>query len=310
MPSGITYREYWDLSVVPTFEGLSERTVYDYGRIWRIELEPLIGYRRVRDTTWRTVQNALNQITAPSVQHHAYRTWKKICNLAVRDGLLSANPIDRNIRLKAEKKRDKALMDRGELARLFDGAAGCKHIVIAAMEIGGGLRHEEACAVTRGDVEIDGDFAIVSVSKALTCAGGKVIRKDTKTAFSRRVVALGEPFRSIIAGNLAALPADVAGQSSPVTISRNWMKYCTRNGLPYIPFGQMRTQFSVMHQQAGSIDSLVSLAMGHSDGTTRGRNYTVNTLPAMKLLAANLTEWLMDDASMQRLLHDLNDNRR
>ena len=299
-PVSMTYGDYWGYAVVPTFEGLSERTIYDYNRIWTVELEPRIGKKRVEDTTWRYAQQILSRIEAPSVQAHAYRTWKKICNLAVRDGLLRSNPIDRNIRLKQVEKREKVILTRSELAGVFEAAKDYKHVYLLALEMGAGLRHEEACAITQADVTFEDRWAILSVSKALTVAGGKVVHKDTKTAFSRRLVACGEPFRTILEVNFSKIPKTVEEQSSPVTITRNWNKYCERNGIAHMPFGQMRTQFSVMHQEAGSIDSLVSLAMGHSDGTTRGKNYTVNTLPAMKLLADGLSEWCMKDAKLRR----------
>lgn len=288
LPASTTYSEYWQTAVVPTFAGLSDRTIYDYGRVWSVELEPRIGRERVSETNWRWAQAILNRIEAPSVQRHAYRTWKKVCNLAVRDGLLATNPIDRNIRLKPEQKNPKVTLTKKEVLSLLEQAKDYKHCYLIALEMGCGLRHEEACAITQPDIEFDGDYALVSVSKALTVVGGKVVRKDTKTAFSRRVVACSGVFRSIIENNYAKIPRKVSLQSSPVTISRNWLKYCERNGITHIPFGQMRTQFSVMHLQAGSLDSLVSLAMGHSDGTTRGRNYTVQTIQAMEMLADNL----------------------
>ena len=295
----MTYAKYWEYAVVPTFEGLSQRTIYDYTRIWSVELEPRIGQKKVDETTWRYAQAVLSRIEAPSVQAHAYRTWRKVCNLAVRDGLLKSNPIDRNIHLRQVEKREKQIPTRAELANILTRAKDYKHVYLLALEIGAGLRHEEACAVTRADIAFEDERAIVSVSKALTVAGGKVIRKDTKTAFSRRLVACGEPFRSVLEACMDRIPATVAEQSSPVTITRNWLGYCRRNDIPHIPFGQMRTIFSVWHQQAGSVDSLVSLAMGHADGTTRGRNYTVNTLPAMRLLADGLSEWCMRDKMLR-----------
>lgn len=289
-----TYAEYWQLAVVPTFAGLAETTIADYERLWRVELQPRIGTHKVSDTTWRYVQHVLNEIDSASVAQHAYRLWKKMCNLAIRDGLLVTNPVDRNIRLPEHKRKEKVTLTGDEVLALLEAAKDSKYLPIVCMEIGGGLRHEEACAITRSDIRFEGRWAILSVSKALTTAQGKVIRKDTKTAFSERLVALGEPFCGILKANMGKIPANVESQSNPSTISHNWRDWCKRHGVTYIPFGQMRTQFSVMHQQAGSIDSLVSLAMGHSDGTTRGRNYTVNTLPAMELLADNLTAYLQN----------------
>ncbi|MBO7673660.1 MAG: tyrosine-type recombinase/integrase [Atopobiaceae bacterium] len=288
LKSGITYSDYWRIGVRPTFGNLAERTVIDYERLWEVELLPRIGGVEVERTTWRFVQSVLAEVNSPTVQHYAYRLWKKVCNLAIRDGLLSANPVDRHIVLLPIKKRDKRMLTPEEVAALLEGAKDYKHIYLVAVEIGAGLRHEEACALTRSDISFEDGRAILSVSKALTVGNGKIIRKDTKTALSRRLVALGEPFLRVLQDNLARVPENVEQQSSPQTITRNWKAYCDRHGLTHIPFGQMRTLFSVLHQQAGSIDSLVSLAMGHSDGTTRGANYLVQTLPAMRMLADNM----------------------
>ena len=292
VPDSITYADYWDWAIVPTLEGLAETTIADYERVWNVELLPRIGWRRVSDTNWRLAQTILNQISSPSVAQHAYRLWKKVCNLAIRDGLLVANPIDRNIRLKPHAKREKTVLSREEVLALLEQARDSKYLPLVCMEIGAGLRHEEACAIVRSDISFEGRWAILSVSKALTTAQGKVIRKGTKTPLSRRLVALGEPFRSFLDMSIGRVPENTENQASPSTISHNWRDWCRRHEIPYLPFGQMRTQFSVLHQQAGSIDSLVSLAMGHSDGTTRGRNYTVNTLPAMKMLADNLSDYM------------------
>lgn len=288
----ITYADYWDYAVVPTFDGLAETTVSDYERVWQVELAPRIGRHRVSETNWRYVQTVLNQVRSRSVAQHAYRLWKKICNLAIRDGLLVTNPVDRNIRLKPHEKREKTVLSASEVLNLLDAAKDSRYIPLVCMEIGGGLRHEEACAITNGDISFEDGRAILSVSKALTTAQGKVVPKETKTALSRRQAVLGEPFSSILHEHLAKVPANENLRPSPATVSHNWKAWCERHDLPYIPFGQMRTEFSVLHQQAGSIDSLVSLAMGHSDGTTRGRNYTVNTLPAMKMLADNLADYM------------------
>ena len=109
LKSGITYSDYWRIGVRPTFGNLAERTVIDYERLWEVELLPRIGGEEVERTTWRFVQSVLAEVNSPTVQHYAYRLWKKVCNLAIRDGLLSANPVDRHIVLLPFKKRDKRM---------------------------------------------------------------------------------------------------------------------------------------------------------------------------------------------------------
>ena len=290
--------DYWLIAVVPTFSNISPRTRYDYERLWRVELEPMFGSIRFSELNWRLVERNLGEINSPTVQHDAYRLLKKVCNFAMRDGLLKSNPVDRSIRLKPIRKREKYNYTREELPEIIQKGIKYKHFYCVLMEIGGGLRHEEACAVTQSDItpfEQDGKrYVSINIDKALTAVGGKKLLKSTKNSFSEREVVLGEPFASELLSMMDRLPLDPESQTNPVTISRNWKRYCANNGIRYAPFAHMRTMFSTMHAEAGSIDSLVSLAMGHSGGTTRSRNYMKQTRAGMVLIADNLTDYLYE----------------
>lgn len=292
-----TLSDYWTAGVVPTFGNLSERTAYDYARLWRVELEPLVGHLLLSRVTWRNAEQGLARISSPIVQRDAYKLLRKILNMAVRDGLIDRNPISQGVTLKPYRKSDKALYDRAAVERVILGAVPFKHYPLVLMELGGGLRHEEACAVTRSDVsrlEWRGRvYAAVSVSKALTSVDSKKVLKEPKTPLSGRLVVLGDPFALPLLGVSSRLPEDAREQSSPLTITRNWKRFATNNGVPHIPFANMRTNYSVLHAEAGSVDSLVSLSMGHTDGTTRGRNYMEQTRAGLCLIADNLADYLL-----------------
>ena len=297
----VSMREYWKIAVVPTLSSLSERTRYDYVRLWRVELEPRFGDLRFSQLNWRLAERKLQEISSPVVQRDACRLLKKLCNLAMRDNLLKSNPIDRSIRLKPYKKKDKVVYTPQELMEAIEKGRNHRHFYCVLLEIGGGLRHEEACAVTQGDLEPFEQggrlYVAVRIDKALTCVGGRKVLKDTKNGFSVREAVLGEPFASELLSMADRLPiADpMMFQANPMTISRNWKRYCANNGIRYAPFSNMRTMFSVLHAEAGSIDSLVSLAMGHSGWTTRSRNYLAQTRAGMVLIADNLTDYLYDN---------------
>lgn len=296
----VTLAEYWKIAVVPTFKTLSERTVYDYERLWRVELEPRFGSMRFSQLNWRLVERNLQEIASAIVQKDSYRLLKKVCNLALRDGLLKTNPVDRSIRLKPYKSKEKVIFTPEELLETIEKGMRYKHFYCVLLEIGGGLRHEEACAVTQGDIssfESGGRlYAAINIDKALTTVGGKKVLKDVKNGFSVREVVIGEPFASALLSIVDRLPAQdpMTCQANPVTISRNWKRYCANNGLRFAPFSNMRTMFSTLHAEAGSIDSLVSLAMGHSGGSTRSRNYLKQTRAGMILIADNLTDYVYE----------------
>ena len=289
-------RDYWNIAVVPTFGGLAERTAYDYQRRWEHDLKPRFGHVPVSALNWRTVETGLSSINSPIVQRDAFRLLKKVLNMAVRDGIIPANPVSGGVKLKPYRKREKALYDRDTVREVLSHAIGFKHYPLIVLELGGGLRHEEACAVTRSDVsEVEYRermYASVTVSKALTSVDSKKVLKDTKTALSGREVLLGGVFRDALLATCDRLPENPREQSSPVTISHNWKRYAMNNGITYIPFANMRTNYSVLHAEAGSLDSLVSLSLGHSDGTTRGRHYMEQTRAGLALIVDNLSDYI------------------
>lgn len=296
-PDDCTLSDYWAIGVLPTFANLSERTAYDYSRLWRVELEPRFGWRRVSEVTWRVAEQGLARISSPIVQRDAYKLLRKVLNMAVRDGMIQANPIAQGVALKPYRKREKVLYGRDDIEGIILRCPPFKHYPLVLLELGGGLRHEEACAVTRSDVErMDWrgrTYAAVSVSKALTSVNSKKVLKEPKTALSGRLVVLGDPFALPLLGMRARLPEDARLQSSPLTITRNWKRWAGNNGVMHVPFANMRTNYSVLHAEAGSVDSLVSLSMGHSDGSTRGRNYMEQTRAGLCLIADNLADYLL-----------------
>lgn len=280
--------DYWRESIAPTFGGLAAKTVADYERVWDRELAPRIGARMVSQTDWRFVESTLAKIGSASVQLHAFRLWRKMCNMAVRDGILQRNPCDRSIRLKRQQKREKPAMDAGAVAAYIDATHGTYYERLILMEMCAGLRHGEAVAMMRDDVREEEGRAVLRVSKAVVCVGGRVIRKDTKTALSEREVVLSGGLARRL---LAAKWPD--GIQNPETVSKDWKGWCDRRPgeVRYISFGQMRSVFATLACEVCD-SSLVSLMMGHSDGTTRGRNYQRSTRRAMELVADELAEYL------------------
>lgn len=309
-PSDMTWRSYWNVAVSPTFDGLAAKTVSGYERVWRVELEPRIGSKRVGSTNWRYVEQTLNSIKATSVQRSAYRLWRKICNLAVRDGLLDRNPVDRSIKLKPHRKRAKNLLDVEELPEWMEAVRGIKYEPVFLLEVGGGLRHEEACAMTWECVQpyeaYGRSYALVSVVRGLVTVDGRKVLKDVKNEHSVREVVVGEPFASRLLelklDGGAVCPGftpyrgeeyDERHFASPATITHNWRVRCEKNGIVYIRPGDMRSVFATLHGEAGTPDSLVSMAMGHADGgSTKTRNYQQRTRRGMILAADSLTDYL------------------
>ena len=305
------YDTYWEIVVRPSFAGLEAHTVYGYERIWRVELAPRIGRKMVCDTTWILVESTLLDIRSPSVQRSAKALWKKVCNFAVRDRLLQHNPVDRNIKLAPLKKRKKVLYEADDVSEWIASIRGIKYEAVLLMELGGGLRHEEAAAMVKENVsriESDGRvYAALDIERALVVVGGKKILKGTKNGFSERLSVIGEPFASPIldlceGGSGPVCPGvedlregdeyAVEHFASPVTMTHNYKAWCARHDVKHVCPGNLRSAYATLHGEAGSLDSLVSLSMGHSDGTTKGNNYQQATVRGLMMIADSLTDYL------------------
>ena len=87
-PSKVLWKQFYPAYVEPTYEGLAVKTVEDYERTWRVELAPRIANERVSAMDWKHANDVLTSISAPTVQRRAGALLKKMCNIAIRLGLL------------------------------------------------------------------------------------------------------------------------------------------------------------------------------------------------------------------------------
>lgn len=304
-------RDYWAASVEPTLPDLAAKTSHEYSRLWNRELAPRLGGLPLGSIDRAAAERALNDIESPTVQRAAYRLLKKVLNMAVRDGAIASHPVDRYIRLAPHRKLYKELVEAPDVAAWMDGVRGSKYEPVLLLELGGGLRVEEACAlVWHADVSplaMGGrTYVSADIRRALVpVAGGGRILKATKTEGSERRILVGEPFASRLIELMPEQPAPLCAArpfgggeavpedfTSPVTITHNYRAWCKRRGMRYVCPKNLRSSFATLHGEAGSPDSVVSGIMGHTDGTTKGRNYQRVTLRAMAAAADGLAAYL------------------
>lgn len=298
-----TVRQFWAKTVWPSCDGLAAKTRDEYERLYWREVDPRIGGRRLRDIAWRDLQHGVvGEIESPSVQRSTARLLSKIFRMAVRERVIFANPCEARFNYDPKRRRPKTLVDTLSVGAFMAAIEGIKYEAVILAMLGGGLRLEEAVVLRWEDIEpwtFRGvTYAVVLVEKTIVSAkGGKLLQDGTKTDQSWREMVIGNPF----AARLLALKAlhgtgplvpsgrggDGAGaeHTSPMTMSHNWRAWCGRRGVEYVRLGDMRTCWSTMHAEAGSPDSIVSLAMGHSDGTTRGSHYLRSTRRALAMIA-------------------------
>ena len=314
-PPSTTWREFWEHVVDPSLGGLAEHTVHEYRRLWRKELEPRIGDEPVSSMDWHRANEVITSVEHPSMQRHVGALLRKMCNMAIRDRghLLMWNPVDRAIRYKPYRKRPKKLVLSEDVYRFMEQIRGIKYEPLLLLELGCGLRPEEARALLWEDIspfELKGStYCAVNVDKAITVVDSRPVYKETKTAGSDRTAVCGEPFASrvlaIADGKTGPLcpsgaPWDeknpAAWYTSPQTVAHNWRQWCERHDMPYIADREMRSSYATMMGEAGAPDSVVAGNMGHSDGTVKGEHYQRITMRAKCMAADLLAESLADFA--------------
>lgn len=333
-----TFDGYWIGAVEPTLPNLAPKTRLEYKRLYWREISPRIGGSRMRDATWRSLQSrVIDDIASPGTQRSVARVLSKMCNMAVRDEVISSNPCSARFEYGKATRREKNIVDTTTVAAFLSDVRGIKYEPIILLMLGGGLRMEEASALRWEDISEwryrERAYAVVSISKTIVMAPRKTFQDFTKTPESCREMVVGDPFASrllelsrgksgpVVPSGADAVPgAPEAEYTAPGTSSQNWSKWvraenCRRNlgreaeasdgvaplhrgrrvgealpDIPYVRFGDMRTCWSTMQAEAGSPDSVVSLAMGHTDGTTRGSHYMRSTRRLLATIADNLQE--------------------
>ena len=291
--SDMKWGEFWEIVAIPSMESLEAKTTHEYKRIWERELAPFLKNVRVSDTDEVIADESLARIDKASVQKAAKALGRKLCNLAIRKRLLQANPYV-GAKTKRHMERKKQPYSPAEVREWMESIRGIKYEPVLLCELGAGLRHEEACALTWEDVSEWQGKAVLSVSKALVTVNGTPMLKGTKTARSEREVVLGEPFASRLLELKCSGPIfkGQSGYANPNTLTHNYKSWCERHGVRYVCPKDLRSTFATLHAEAGSIDSLVAEAMGHTDGTTKGRHYQQTTRAGLSLIADNLALYL------------------
>lgn len=313
---GITYNELWDAITEPSFtkDELKPKTVDGYLRVWKAELKERIGKKRVIDTRPSFVEDVLGQIESAWVQKAAHSLWRKMVNQAIHEGLDMANPVDRYVRRKRAVAAPRPVLESRDVKVWLTAIASYKHRSALLAMAGAGLRVEEAVVLTAEDIHAAQHrgrlYVVIDVHKTLVSTSkGKVLQDTTKTPFSKRTVWIGEPFATPL---LEALPesgpimpsmmrwqgGDLKAKHflGPTYMTETYRKHFRESEMYYVCPGKLRKSWSNWQAEAGTEDSLASLQMGHTDGTTRGRNYQSLTRAMSIRMADALTE-LIDEES-------------
>ena len=286
-----TLAEYWNVFYEPTLSRLAPSTQASYRNAWESMVEPMFGEDNMGDLKARDIEARLATIEKAGSQRNAFKLMRQMYNEAYRDEMIDENPFLRKIRLKRMESYEPEVLLLDEVPGWLEVISGSKYEPVLLLMLFCGLRREEACALDWQDVDdinVDGKrYAALRVHRtAVSINGALIMQESTKTVSSVRTVLLGAPFAPLLLGlrSDGALVPSINGRTSPSTIAHNWRLWCQRHDVPYVPLGQMRSVYATLACECVD-SSLVSLVLGHTDGTTRGRNYQQATLHGMAIVA-------------------------
>ena len=134
-------------------------------------------------------------------------------------------------------------------------------------------------------------YCIVNVHRTSVIVDGKPVvseRMKTKGSLRKSVCAgaFAARLEELAQGKTGAIcPNGLGGRTSPCTLSRNWKVYCNRNGITYVSFENMRTNFKTLAAQALIPAELARMQMGHSGVGVAEQHYLVTTEPLLRTTA-------------------------
>lgn len=292
--TNITYEEYYTTAVIPTFKNLSKRTKYEYRQSWS-HVKPYLSKVKIADTNWRLIQSIVDDIPTPVQQRKDLAFIRKMLNLAVNDEIITSNPYCTRIKTRKERRQKKVLWTKEELIKILYFVDNTEFALPILMECCCGLRHEELCGLNRRDfVPTDDHWIQVEIKNALTSVNGKKVLKESKTETSDRTVVIPNAFFNYVQKNIHSITnkKTLKEYISPQTYSRHWLKFCREHTLKHVKFGNMRSVYATLCSEAGCLDSIVSMSMGHSDGSVRSKNYQTATIKALKVNATIFSDYL------------------
>lgn len=164
---------------------------------WRVHVQPHWGHMQVRSIQHTAIQTWTSQLAqhrSATVVRGAHNCLAQILDLAVKDGLIKANPA-RDIRLPRKQKAVRVYLTVEQLGVL--ARASSKHRELIWLLGTSGLRFGEAAALRPMDLDV-GRRRIHITRNAVTVGGDCVI--GTPKTHERRTVAVAGRVMGLLAG--------------------------------------------------------------------------------------------------------------
>lgn len=163
-----------------------------YGSLSRKHLEATaIGEKRLDRLKPSDVEALIVELRgnklADSTVRQVYTVLRQALDVAVRDGLLAANPAAK-VKRPGVARQEARYLPAADVARLLDAARGLRYYVAVLVMASTGLRRGEVAGLLWSDVDLD--KGELTVRHTLSRVDGTLVLTEPKTDRSRRRVPL------------------------------------------------------------------------------------------------------------------------
>lgn len=205
---------------------------------------------------------------------------------AVDEGFLIANPLAR-IRLPKQRRKPRPILSLAEEAKLLGAAAPHLQIILAALD--SGMRRGELLTQRMEHIDLTRRVLLVTHSKT---AGGEA-----------REIPLTARLAELLAKLAHEKPEGLVFtfKNRPIhRIKTAWKAAVRRAGIRYFRFHDLRHTFNTRLMEAGVIQDVRKVLMGHSSGEEVNSLYTHVELPVKREAIRKLEAWLERQRKQQQ----------
>lgn len=303
------YLSTWIETVKEQIRGSSWRRYHDYVAV---HLSPGLGKTSLAKLTPQQVQlfyaRKLGEGLSPSTVHHMHGVLHRALDDALRMGLVQRNVTDM---VRAPRRRGREMVALTEIQgrQLLQVVEGDRFEALYVLALTTGMREGELLGLRWQDVDLERGTLQVRTNVQETT--GRYIIAETKTAYSRRNIALTQTAQQALRHHrirqneerLAlgtkwditpdlVFPNVLGGIMIPDNlVKRSFKPFLTRANLPEIRFHDLRHTAATLLLSQGVNPKVVSEMLGHADISITLRVYA-HVTPHMQQAAVDVMDHL------------------
>jgi integrase len=298
----------WYLAVKPS---VTEGTALNYDQHVRLHLKPNVGGVRLKELRPDHVEHLVGQLgegdepASSAMVRKVFTTLRAALAYGVDKGLLNRNPSDPIRKLLPKRDRQvKGTVTPDEARALLAAADGERLAALIDVALDSGCRMGELLALTWKDY--DQAAGVVSITKALSAVGGRLVLKEAKTKKGVRSVVLSfaRPALDAHRKRMEAEGRDVAGglifcdsrgghlRKSNLT-RRFFDPVAKRAGLDHLTFHWLRHSSASLLLAAGANVVTVSERLGHASPAFTLSTYS-HAVKGLQAAAADQLRAILD----------------